>query len=214
MTFIRILAKCRRFSFAPPTALKSWPGKSLLPSEKGALATQYIAKRYLWHIAVMAKRFLTPWKVTVRQEARKEQSAVLSSPQRPNCRGRTGQETEEALFFLTHGRRRGPGRNSPVNRKSLTAEYDISIGLRVQLSLITPAKLVRYVRVLQGWAERVLSTHTVRELSGTIIAVNLGECVLPVILSAYLVAKNSLYLRAAAAVLIVTLIVHPIVRMC
>ena len=46
------------------------------------------------------------------------------------------------------------------------------------------------------------------ERPGTIIAVNLGGAVIPVILSIYLIVKNRLYLRSALAVGIVTIAVH------
>ena len=48
----------------------------------------------------------------------------------------------------------------------------------------------------------------VAERPGTIIAVNLGGAVIPVILSIYLVVRNGLYLRSALAVGIVTVAVH------
>ncbi len=46
------------------------------------------------------------------------------------------------------------------------------------------------------------------ERPGTVIAVNLGGAVIPVILSIYLVARNKLYLRSVLAVGIVTAAVH------
>ncbi len=46
------------------------------------------------------------------------------------------------------------------------------------------------------------------ERQGTVIAVNLGGAVIPVILSVYLVVKNRLYLAGALAVAIVTVAVH------
>ena len=46
------------------------------------------------------------------------------------------------------------------------------------------------------------------ERPGTVIAVNLGGAVVPVILSIYLVARNQLYLRSVLAIGIVTAVVH------
>ena len=48
----------------------------------------------------------------------------------------------------------------------------------------------------------------VTERPGTVIAVNLGGAVIPVVLSIYLIARNKLYLRSAMAVGIVTVAVH------
>ncbi len=46
------------------------------------------------------------------------------------------------------------------------------------------------------------------DLPGTVIAVNLGGAVIPVVLSFYLVVRNRLYFRALLAVAVVTAIVH------
>ncbi len=43
---------------------------------------------------------------------------------------------------------------------------------------------------------------------GTVIAVNIGGAVVPVVLSLYLVVKNELYLRSVLAVGVVTVVVH------
>jgi uncharacterized membrane protein len=48
----------------------------------------------------------------------------------------------------------------------------------------------------------------VQEWPGTVIAVNVGGALIPVILSAYLFFKNRFYLRAIVAVAIVALVVH------
>jgi uncharacterized membrane protein len=48
----------------------------------------------------------------------------------------------------------------------------------------------------------------VREWPGTIIAVNLGGALVPVILSIYLMRKNSLYLRAVLAIALVAFVTH------
>lgn len=49
---------------------------------------------------------------------------------------------------------------------------------------------------------------TVREWPGTILAINVGGAVVPVILSIYLIRKNELYGKSAAAVLIVALVCY------
>lgn len=48
----------------------------------------------------------------------------------------------------------------------------------------------------------------VQQWAGTIIAVNVGGALIPVILSLYLLIKNKLYLRAVIAVVVVALVVH------
>lgn len=48
----------------------------------------------------------------------------------------------------------------------------------------------------------------VTERAGTVIAINLGGAVIPVILSIYLIVKNRLYLGSVLAVGIVTVVVH------
>ena len=48
----------------------------------------------------------------------------------------------------------------------------------------------------------------VQQWTGTIIAVNVGGALIPVILSLYLLIKNKLYLRAVIAVAVVALVVH------
>jgi len=48
----------------------------------------------------------------------------------------------------------------------------------------------------------------VRESSGTIIAVNVGGALIPVILSIYLLIKNRLFGRSVLAVVVVSIIVH------
>ncbi len=48
----------------------------------------------------------------------------------------------------------------------------------------------------------------VQNWSGTVIAVNLGGAVIPVVLSLYLMVKNGIYTKSLVAVLIVTVLVH------
>ncbi len=62
-------------------------------------------------------------------------------------------------------------------------------------------------RVMEFFGMRYM-IPPVMEREGTVIAVNLGGAVIPVILSLYLVAKNRLYLKSAVAVVIVTAAVH------
>jgi uncharacterized membrane protein len=49
---------------------------------------------------------------------------------------------------------------------------------------------------------------TVQESSGTIVAVNLGGAIIPVLLSLYLMVKNGLYVRSVIATVIVAAVVH------
>ena len=48
----------------------------------------------------------------------------------------------------------------------------------------------------------------IRELPGTVIAVNIGGAIIPTILSLYLLMKNTLYVRAALGVAAVSLVVY------
>ncbi len=76
------------------------------------------------------------------------------------------------------------------------------------------------IPLIQLPPERVVSGRTVdffgmgyvipvvQEWPGTIIAVNVGGALIPVILSIYLLMKNRFYLRALLAVAIVALVVH------
>ncbi len=62
-------------------------------------------------------------------------------------------------------------------------------------------------RVMEFFGMRYMIPALI-ERQGTIIAVNVGGAVIPVILSVYLVVKNRLYAAAVAAVAIVTVAVH------
>lgn len=76
------------------------------------------------------------------------------------------------------------------------------------------------IPVIQLPPEQVVSGRTVdffgmgyvipvvEQWPGTIIAVNLGGALIPVILSLYLLMKNKFYLRALLAVAVVALVVH------
>ncbi len=62
-------------------------------------------------------------------------------------------------------------------------------------------------RVMEFFGMRYM-IPSVAERQGTVIAVNLGGAVIPVILSIYLVVKNRLYLAGIVAVAVVTAVVH------
>ncbi len=62
-------------------------------------------------------------------------------------------------------------------------------------------------RVMEFFGMRYM-IPSVAERQGTVIAVNLGGAVIPVILSIYLVVKNRLYLAGVVAVAVVTTVVH------
>jgi uncharacterized membrane protein len=70
-----------------------------------------------------------------------------------------------------------------------------------------PAEHVHSGRVITFYGMRYV-IPMVHEWPRTIIAVNVGGAVIPIILSVYLLVKNSLYSRGFVAVGIVTLIVH------
>ena len=70
-----------------------------------------------------------------------------------------------------------------------------------------PAEYVRSGQVITFYGMRYV-VPMVSEWPRTIIAVNLGGAVIPVILSVYLLVKNSLYARGFIAVAIVTFAVH------
>jgi uncharacterized membrane protein len=52
----------------------------------------------------------------------------------------------------------------------------------------------------------------VRERPGTVLAVNVGGALIPVILSVYLLVKNKLYVRGFLAVTVVALVAHSLAR--
>jgi uncharacterized membrane protein len=76
-----------------------------------------------------------------------------------------------------------------------------------------PAEHIHSGRVITFYGMRYV-IPTVQEWPGTIIAVNVGGAVVPVILSLYLLFKNKLYLQGFLAVGIVTVVVnlmaHPV----
>jgi uncharacterized membrane protein len=52
----------------------------------------------------------------------------------------------------------------------------------------------------------------VQDWPGTVIAVNLGGAIIPILLSAYLIVKNSMYVKSLAGVLVVVAIAHWLAR--
>jgi uncharacterized membrane protein len=70
-----------------------------------------------------------------------------------------------------------------------------------------PAEYVHSGQVVTFYGMRYV-VPVVREWPRTIIAVNVGGAVIPVILSVYLLIKNSIYTRGVIAVAIVTFVVH------
>ncbi len=70
-----------------------------------------------------------------------------------------------------------------------------------------PPEPMHTARVIEFFGMRYLVPAVV-ERQGTIIAVNLGGAVIPVILSLYLIVKNRLFLGGAVAVAVVTAGVH------
>jgi uncharacterized membrane protein len=70
-----------------------------------------------------------------------------------------------------------------------------------------PAEYVHSGQVITFYGMRYV-VPMVSEWPRTIIAVNVGGAVIPVILSVYLLVKNSLYARGFVAVAIVTFVVH------
>ena len=70
-----------------------------------------------------------------------------------------------------------------------------------------PAEYVHSGQVVTFYGMRYV-VPVVREWPRTIIAVNVGGAVIPVILSVYLLIKNSIYTRGFIAVAIVTFVVH------
>lgn len=70
-----------------------------------------------------------------------------------------------------------------------------------------PAERIESGRVVQFFGVGYV-IPVVQESPGTIIAVNVGGAVIPVILSLYLLVQNAFYLRAIVAVAIVAAVVH------
>lgn len=71
-------------------------------------------------------------------------------------------------------------------------------------------------KVLSGVVVNFYGIHdvvpAVQDWPGTILAVNVGGALIPVILSLYLMIKNKLYLRSVLAIGVVTLVTHLLAR--
>ncbi len=74
-----------------------------------------------------------------------------------------------------------------------------------------PAESIVSGQVISFYGMRYV-IPVVREWPRTVIAINLGGAIVPTLLSVYLIAKNALYLKSLAAVLIVMVIVHWVAR--
>jgi uncharacterized membrane protein len=96
-----------------------------------------------------------------------------------------------------------------INRRHIFALLLLSLlGSYVNIPVAElPAEHVHSGRVITFYGMRYV-IPVVKEWPQTIIAVNVGGAVIPVILSLYLLVKNRLYGRGFLAVGIVTLIVH------
>ncbi len=107
--------------------------------------------------------------------------------------------------------------------RALTYAYEkIGISSRYVLALLLASILGSYINipVAQLPEREVVSNKIVNffgmqyvvpevhQWPGTIIAVNLGGGVIPVVLSLYLLMKNGLYMKGLAGVVLVTAIVH------
>ncbi len=102
----------------------------------------------------------------------------------------------------------------------------IGIDHRYVFSLLLLSLLGSYVNipVAELPAEKVVSGQeisfygmryvipVVREWPSTVIAINLGGAIIPTLLSVYLIAKNGLYLKSLAGILIVMIVVHWVAR--
>lgn len=98
----------------------------------------------------------------------------------------------------------------------------VGVGQRYMLLLLLLSFLgssvnipVAYLPPERLYTERVIEFFGMRymipavaERQGTVIAVNLGGAVIPVILSLFLIVRNRLYLASVVAVAIVTAVVH------
>jgi uncharacterized membrane protein len=83
-------------------------------------------------------------------------------------------------------------------------------GINIPVAELQPAKVVSN-EVVDFYGVRYVIPQ-VHEWPRTIIAVNVGGGLIPLILSAYLLVKNRLYVRGILAVAVVTLFVHHLAR--
>jgi len=106
------------------------------------------------------------------------------------------------------------------------ASATLGIGPRAMAAVLLLSLLGSYVNIpiaqlpeRHVWAGAVVSyfgidyvVPVLREWPGTVIAINVGGAVVPVVLSLYLMARNGLYGLSAASVAIVALVCHLLAR--
>jgi len=106
------------------------------------------------------------------------------------------------------------------------ASATLGIGPRAMAAVLLLSLLGSYVNIpiaqlpeRHVWAGTVVSyfgidyvVPVLREWPGTVIAINVGGAVVPVVLSLYLMARNGLYGLSAASVAIVALVCHLLAR--
>lgn len=78
--------------------------------------------------------------------------------------------------------------------------------VNIPVAQFPDARMVSGAEITNFWMHYIVPV--VRHWPGSIVAVNLGGAVLPVMLSGYLLAKNHLYVRGAIGVAIVAAICH------
>jgi uncharacterized membrane protein len=96
-----------------------------------------------------------------------------------------------------------------INRRHIFTVLLLSLfGSYVNIPIAhLPAETMHSGRVVTFYGMRYV-VPVVRNWPGTVIALNLGGAVIPIVLSLYLLVKNRLYGRGLLAVAIVTLVVH------
>jgi uncharacterized membrane protein len=96
-----------------------------------------------------------------------------------------------------------------INRRHIFAVLLLSLfGSYINIPIAhLPAETMHSGRVVTFYGMRYV-VPVVRNWPGTVIALNLGGALIPIVLSLYLLVKNRLYGRGLLAVAIVTLVVH------
>jgi uncharacterized membrane protein len=96
-----------------------------------------------------------------------------------------------------------------INRRHIFTVLLLSLfGSYVNIPIAhLPAETMHSGRVVTFYGMRYV-VPVVRDWPGTVIALNLGGAVIPIVLSLYLLVKNRLYGRGLLAVAIVTMVVH------
>jgi len=96
-----------------------------------------------------------------------------------------------------------------INRRHIFTVLLLSLfGSYVNIPIAhLPAETMHSGQVVTFYGMRYV-VPVVRDWPGTVIALNLGGAVIPIVLSLYLLVKNRLYGRGLLAVAIVTLVVH------